>query len=165
MGQKWIFCKHASLIDSWIDPTTACHAQGKKTFYFGKHAFTSCCNLSGLLISFATLSFWMWWLSSVFNAVMTVPKKANLDSGRQMRLFCVQLTLSLIVPGGQLAFSLIKDVKYVRIMPYTPYCGQTSLSSFFYSYTLPANVIIMCGTIMSFFVMVKVHQVRHCMWL
>ena len=160
LGQKRIYCKHDSMIDSWIDPTTACHVQGTERHFSRHEQANSSKHLLGLLLDFGSLSFMMWWLCSVSSTVLTVWNPAKIDCIRQKCLFCIQIALSLIVPGGQLAFNLQRGVEYAKTLPYAPYCSQSSYFWFFWTYVLPADIIIICGTAMSVVVAVKLHKVR-----
>ena len=80
----------------------------------------------GILGQFGYLSSIFWWASSVSNTVLTAWKPGRFARESHKRFFLVQLTLSLILPGGQVAFALIHGVKYVRITPYTILCGPES---------------------------------------
>ena len=117
-------------------------------------------HLLGVVLDFGSLSFMMWWLSSVSSTVLTVWNPAKINPTRQKRLFYIQLALSLIVPGGQLAFNLQRGVEYAKTLPYAPYCSQSSYFWFFWTYVLPADIILICGTVMSVVVAVKLHKVR-----
>ena len=97
----------------------------------------------------------MWWTSSVSTTVLTVWKPGKLGHKSHKRLFYVQLILSLFLPGGKVVLTLVRNVKYARVFPFT--CAPTSFSWTFYTFTLPTDVLIMCGTVMSVFVMVKLY--------
>ncbi|XP_065835425.1 uncharacterized protein [Oscarella lobularis] len=141
LGPNRSYCKYETMIDSWIDPTTICHVQG-------------------VLGQFSYFLFIFWWASSVSNTVLTVWKPGRFSRESHKRLFLVQLILSLVLPGGQVAFALIHGLKYVRITPYSVLCSLESASWNFYMYALPADITLLCGTVMSIFVMVKLHQAK-----
>ncbi|XP_065837349.1 frizzled and smoothened-like protein C [Oscarella lobularis] len=140
LGPKRTFCKHESMVDSQNDPTTVCYIQG----LIGQFSYASCL---------------IWWLTSVFNAVMTVCKPEKFGHRSYKKSLILQLTLLLLYVGGQATFVFIHDVKYARKAPYGIVCTPTSNVWLFYL-TLPAVVAILCGTLMSVFVMVKLHQAR-----
>ena len=118
----------------------------------------------GVLSQFGYLSLIFWWASSVSNTVLTVWKPGRFSRKSHKRFFLVQLTLSLIIPGGLVTFALLHGLKYGRITPYTISCGPESAFWEFYLFALPADITVCCGTLMSIFVMVKLHQVRHCVF-
>ena len=96
----------------------------------------------------------------VSNTVLIVWEPGKFGQKSQRRCFLVHLTLWIIVVGGLAAVTLIHGLKYRRLAPNTIICGPASGSWFFYTFTLPAEATIFCGTIMSCFVMVKLHKVR-----
>ena len=93
------------------------------------------------------------------NSVLTVWKPGQFGHKSQKKLFFFQLILSLVLPSGQLAFSLIRGLQYTRASPYSMFCVSPA-SGNFYSFMLPADILILCGTVMSVYVMVKLSQVR-----
>ena len=95
-----------------------------------------------------------------FNTVLTVWKPGGFSRESHRKVFLVQLTLSLLLPGGKFAFALINGQKYVGVAPCTIVCSPESDFWDFYLFMLPADVTIFCSTLMSIFVMVKLHQVR-----
>ena len=96
----------------------------------------------------------------VSNTVLTVWEPGKFGQKSQRRCFFVHLTVWIIFVGGLAAFVLIHGLKYTGLPPNTIFCSLASAFWFFYTFTLPAEVIIFCGTIMSVFVIVKLHQVR-----
>ena len=96
----------------------------------------------------------------VSNTVLTVWEPGKFNQKSQKRCFLVHLTLWIIVVGGLAAFTLIHGLKYRGLPHRTIICRPASGSWFFYTFTLPAEATIFCGTLMSFFVMVTLHQVR-----
>ena len=94
------------------------------------------------------------------NSVLTVWKPGQFGHRSQKKLFSFQLILSLILPSGQLAVSLIHGMQYTRASPYAIFCVSPSGFWHFYFYVVPADILILCGTVMSVYVMVKLGQVR-----
>ena len=144
------------MVDSQNDPTTVCYIQG---IYIQVESLIKLFKVLGLIGQFSYASCLIWWLTSVFNAVMTVCKPEKFGHRSYKKSLILQLTLLLLYVGGQATFVFIHDVKYARKAPYGIVCTPTSNVWLFYL-TLPAVVAILCGTLMSVFVMVKLHQVQ-----
>ena len=92
--------------------------------------------------------------------MLTVWEPGKFGQKSRKRCFFVHLTLWITFVGGLAAFALIHGLKYNGLPPHKEICTLASNFWFFYTFTLPAEVTIFCGTLMSFFVVVKLHQVR-----
>ena len=92
--------------------------------------------------------------------MLIVWKPGKFGQKSHKRCFLVHLALWIIFVGGLAAFVLIHGLKYEGVPPYAVICGPATNFWFFYTFTLPAEVTIFCGTLMSVFVIVKLHQVR-----
>ena len=54
----------------------------------------------------------------------------------------------------------MERLKFARESCYVLFCGSQSVAKTFYSFILPANIVVLCGTVVSADVVVKLYQVR-----
>ena len=113
----------------------------------------------GYLAHYGILWFVFSWLNSVVSALVTVWNPERFSEKRRKALYFFQQTLSIIAPGGIVMFTSLRGTRYSGTNVYSIFCAPT-INSFFYTYTLPVNIIVFCGTIVSAIVMYKLHQVN-----
>ncbi|XP_065835419.1 uncharacterized protein [Oscarella lobularis] len=154
-----LFCKHKTFVDSFYDPTTLCHVQGICAPYKGALHLHNLIFFGGLSCHFGLLSFLCWWLMSVFNALLTVWKPTYLSQKRKA-IVAVELTLTILIPGGVIAYAGGHGLIYTRTTPGAIACVPSDSTTFFYAYLLPVEVIILFGTVMSAVVMYKIYLAK-----
>jgi hypothetical protein len=143
-GRGTAYCSHDDMLSSWKDPTIVCQIQG-------------------ILFHIGIMSTSVWWLCSVIN-VFTASYSKGVDNvivRRPKCVFLVQLLLSITVPAALVAVNLAMEGSYkARYNPeYVVTCSPPTLSLFYYTAVMPAQINVFTGCILTIMIIIRLHKV------
>ena len=104
----------------------------------------------------------MWWLISIYNTLIVVWKfPLETDRARRKLTFFIQFVLSIVLPSALVTTSLKVGGAYSSTSVFTIMCSPPTLPLMFHTFILPGSVIILIGTVMSAFIIYRLHKVRN----